>query len=793
MFFLLAAGALPSASSHAQANAPEEDRVLGAGNLQGVVVTATRRRASSHDVPFSLNVQSEKDLRRLSAAGMEDLSRSVAGLSIQNLGPGQSVVNIRGISSGQIVRDQPGVKEQVGIYLDETPVSLSLFTPDLDLFDLSRVETLRGPQGTLFGAGSIGGAVRYITNKPLLNVTEAKSEFDLNAVKGGSTGGSFRSALNVPVMDGAAVRLVTYVTKYGGFIDALRETGDVKKDVNDGRRYGGRLTLLMQPNDNLSITPRVVYQSTDMNGFNRQEIFNLFANDFSESALLPVRIGKRQQFLLSDEAFEDETLIIDNSVNWNFNDLFRVVYSSSYIKRDILVRRDSTALDASFILDFYIGDGERLAAAPGYLDDDTDLTQMTHELHFSSIGESALQWITGVFYSELERDYGQLFVYPGIDSYTGTSVNFNGAVLKDVSYISALTYDISQVALFGEVTYELFDRVGVTSGLRWYRWKEKRTFQSETNDADPSVGRDNTRSDGFSPRFIISYDLSDQIALNAQASKGFRLGGVNDPLNVVLCQGRDVETFGGFQDYEDETLWNYEAGLKSLFNNGSIGLNAAVFYTDIDNLQVTLDAGSCSSRISYNVPRSHTLGTEVELSAYLMDALQLTFAGSYVEAEFDSTVQDADGNVLEGIRKGNRIPSVPDWQFSASATYTLPGLLKAGESYVSAFWQFVGDQITQPKDQENAPFPSQPLYTGVTGGDFSSDEDLRDFLELDAYHLVNLRAGLIYDEVEFVLYVNNVTDENVKLSLDRERGGRARLAYHVGQPRTFGMTMRMSF
>ncbi|MCY4379161.1 MAG: Plug domain-containing protein, partial [Candidatus Dadabacteria bacterium] len=148
--------------------------------LQSMIVTATKRAQLAQDVPFSLNVQSEEDIKRLNTTNLEDLSRNVAGLSIQNLGPGQSVVTIRGISSGQIVRDQPGVKEQVGVYLDETPISLSLFTPDIDLFDLNRVETLRGPQGTLFGSGSIGGTVRYITNQPLLGVNEVKVEIDGN-------------------------------------------------------------------------------------------------------------------------------------------------------------------------------------------------------------------------------------------------------------------------------------------------------------------------------------------------------------------------------------------------------------------------------------------------------------------------------------------------------------------------------------------------------------------------------------------------------------------------------------
>ncbi len=172
------------ASAQGEESKPKSPKVSDIHKLKEVVVTATRRTSSIMDVPFSVNVQSEEDIQRLNTFNLEGLSRSVAGLSIQNLGPGQSVVTIRGISSGQIVRDQPGVKEQVGIYLDETPISLSLFTPDLDLYDVSRVETLRGPQGTLFGSGSIGGTVRYITNQPLLNVKEMKAQFDVNAIDG---------------------------------------------------------------------------------------------------------------------------------------------------------------------------------------------------------------------------------------------------------------------------------------------------------------------------------------------------------------------------------------------------------------------------------------------------------------------------------------------------------------------------------------------------------------------------------------------------------------------------------
>src|SRR5438270_2293385 len=175
-----------------------------------IIVTATKRASTVQDVPFSVNAQTQEDIQRAHAQTLEDISRNVAGLTVKNLGPGQSQVAIRGVAAGQIVRDQPGVKEQVGIYLDESPVSLSLFTPDFDLFDLNRVETLRGPQGTLFGAGSVGGTIRYITNQPKLDVLEGEVESGINVARGGDIGYDAKGALNIPINHVAAVRGVVY-------------------------------------------------------------------------------------------------------------------------------------------------------------------------------------------------------------------------------------------------------------------------------------------------------------------------------------------------------------------------------------------------------------------------------------------------------------------------------------------------------------------------------------------------------------------------------------------------------
>src|SRR5690242_12573578 len=243
-----AAAAQTQQEAVAQAANPPPQQVQEEG---AIIVTATKRASTVHEVPFSINEQTAADIQRAHAQTIEDISRNVAGLTVQNLGPGQSQVSIRGVSAGQIIRDQPGVKEQVGVYLDESVVSLSLFTPDFDLFDLNRVETLRGPQGTLFGSGSVGGTIRYITNQPKLDRVEGSVEAGVNFLTGGSAGWDGKFAFNLPFAPTAALRVVGYQTHFGGFIDSVGPFH--KKNVNSGNRAGTRISLLWQPAPQIKI------------------------------------------------------------------------------------------------------------------------------------------------------------------------------------------------------------------------------------------------------------------------------------------------------------------------------------------------------------------------------------------------------------------------------------------------------------------------------------------------------------------------------------------------------------
>ena len=758
-----------------------------------IVVTATRRSAVVQDVPFSVAALSGEDLSRAGAGNLEELSRDVAGLSVQNLGPGQSQVAIRGVSAGQIVRDQPGVKEQVGIYMDESVVSLSLFTPDFDLFDLDRVEVLRGPQGTLFGAGSVGGTIRYITNQPEFGRDHGLVEADLDSVADGGAGGHFKAMANLGISDSVALRVVGYTTEYAGFIDALSENGARYDDVNSGARAGIRASLLWQASDRVSVTPRVIHQRVETDGYNREEVYNLFANPYTTTRPA-IQLGEREQYLILDEAFEDETTLFDLTIRGDY-DFFNLSSISSLMRRDLLASRDTSALGSSVNVD--LGFPDEAVLFPFNLLDTTDLEQFTQEAHLNSASDSPLEWLVGVFYSKLRRDYAQHLPTPGYDAYAdahfGTPVSDasrNGFPERDHPFVSNLPYDISQIAVFGEVNYAVSERLDLTIGGRWYDWEEERTFHSGGLFSNQDLQTNDTAASGFSPRLLASYRVNDRMSWNAQASRGFRLGGVNDPLNLPLCTAEDQAAFGRFQAYDDESIWNYETGFKSNWGNGA-RLNMAVFHSRIEDLQVTLDAGSCSSRISFNVEEAHSNGVEFELRTEPAEGLEFGLTGSFVEARFGSTVRAESGAVLGGVEDGNRLASVPELQFAVTLNYAFRlNLFGGGDAYIYAAAQHVGDRITQPSDQVAGAgnFIHGLPYAGQTGAEVTRVD-----LELDSYTLLNLRFGIIRNDWETAIYLNNATDENAALSFDRERGGRARLGFRVNRPRTLGIVVRKSF
>ncbi|HEX4574646.1 MAG TPA: TonB-dependent receptor, partial [Gemmatimonadales bacterium] len=550
------------------------DLVLQPVTLEPITVTAMLREQELKDVPFSIAAPTADALRLRGADNIETIATNVADFSVQNLGPGQSQPAIRGASSGQIARDQPGVKEDVGVYLDDAAISLSLFTPDLDLFDLSRVEVLRGPQGTLFGSGSLGGTVRYISNQPQLGVSSTFGETGVSTIDGGAPGNSAKLGFNVPLGDKAAFRVAGYGSRLGGFMDAVQPNFTVNKSVNGSARTGVRAAFRFVPSARLTITPRVVYQDVKTDGWNRIDAFNILANPYTTKRP-PVTLGERQLFTQINEPFTDKFLLTDLNLKYDVGSA-SLTSITTYTHRDVLVVRDATALTAS-VTGGTIGLPENIYTLNAPLNDSTNSKVWTEEVRLSG-GRDRVKWLVGGFYSKNKRHYAQDLFVSGFDTLAAPILGApcGGAgqkpcpygftkgprAPKDHLFWSNLSYDLRQYAAFGEATLSVGPRLALTGGLRYYNFDESRQQIFDGLFTAYVVQPGSTKANGVVPRFIASYKASDQVTLDAQVSRGFRLGGINDPLNVPLCTAQDLATFSGHDSWNDEKAWNYEVGAK---------------------------------------------------------------------------------------------------------------------------------------------------------------------------------------------------------------------------------------
>mgnify|MGYP000695831745 CR=1 FL=1 len=770
------------------AQAQPEDRMI-----EEIVVTARKREETLQDVPFAVQALSGDELSQRGANSLEDASNNIAGFTVQNLGPGQSQVAIRGISAGQIVRDQPGVKEQVGVYLDESVISLSLFTPDLDFYDMNRIEVLRGPQGTLYGSGSLSGTVKYVSNQPQMQVAEGAYQLGLSQISDGGFGSSSKGMINLPHGDTMALRLVGYNTEYGGWIDAAQPHENTRKDVNNGSRAGFRAAVKWVPSATIRLTPRIIYQTVNVNGFNREDVFNALANPFTTTRPT-VSLGENEQYTQLQEGFSDEFLLADAVLEVDFAH-FSLTSISSYTDREVEVLRDASALTLGVLSanrDAFGFDDETandvIESLDGPLFDNTSVEVITQEIRLAG-GNERFDWVGGLFYSDIRRSYGQNLPVTGFEQLTG--VETEGQINEtDSLFYSAIPYNFEQMALFGELTWWLTPKLSVSAGARFYDFEEERVLNFDGLFANQSIGvPGRTSSDGINPRVLVGYDLTETTQINGQIAQGFRLGGINDPLNTGACNQQDLETFSPFATrFDDEEVTNYEVGVKTGLMGGSATLNASVFHADIENLQVTLDAGTCSSRLVYPVDDARATGVEFEFEAYLGRQFNIAAAGSYVDTEIQQTLT-SEGQVIGGVRKGNRFATTPEFQLSLAGTYEFAwNAVWDGYAVLSA--QFIGDRFTQLADQEPG-----AGFTDPSASQIGNAPSMSLFVdpELPAYQIVNLRVGARSGQWELAGFVNNLTNERALQSYDRELGGVARLGYRVNQPLTVGTTLSYFF
>jgi len=605
------------------------------GMLEEIVVTAQKREQSLLDIPFAISVIGEDEIKARGALDIKDLQYSVPGLSITNNLPGQDRVQIRGASS-DIGLGLP----TVGRYLDEVSVSSDATQRALDvpLLDIGRIEVLRGPQGTLYGAGSIGGTIRFISNSPEMNETSGSVGLGFNSVDGGSEGYEVNGVFNLPVVeDKFALRIAASTEDIAGWID---NTTTGESDINEAKRNFVRAKALFQPNDNFEASLMWMHYDFEQDNSNGErsvsglDLFNV--NDRQAT-------GERAVDTPFPTPVSDEWDLVNLVLNFGTENA-NIVSSTGYLDRTI---------------DFVAGNPNAFfppGAFASFEVDDREAEVITQEIRVNSDWDKPLNYTVGVFYrkadtSEMSTLTLPFPIPPSITAGAGTSDSW---------------------AMFGEVSYEFSDNVTASFGLRHFEEDQEPGIFQIVNGVPVDVSPENQSFDALTPRFNLLWSVSDSASLYATISKGFRSGGINGA-------GSSIPTF------KPEEAFLYEVGGRGEFLDGRVFVDGAIYYMDYDDIQIAITEGNFGR--TTNVDSASGPGVDLAVSMQFTDSLSLDLTGGYVGREYDEVNLATPSNVAEG----DSSQYTPKYTASASLAYdfdwsgNLGGMARLDLSHADGF------------------------------------------------------------------------------------------------------------
>lgn len=706
--------------------------------LAEIVVTAEKRSSNIQTTPISMSALTSQQLQNAGITSAQGIAASVPGLAVASAGPGQAQYEIRGISASG------GESPTVGFYLDETPVTppASATTGknaiDPDLYDLERVEVLRGPQGTLFGAGSLGGTVRLIPASPDLSGFYGSAQTMVSSTPDGALGYGQNAMVNLPLLSHVALRIVGTFTHTAGWINRVvvpsfpleskpspidygTQRGPVlgipgsivHKDVNEENLTGGRASLLIKPNGSLSIEPAVFYQKITQGGMN--------AYDSS-----PGTLAHYQPFDVA-EPFSDQFTLYSLKARYDLQS-FNLTSATGYWTRRSTQTEDGTEQiqNALMLPSYYTDGGDGLGPVAAFEVDDS--RQFSQELRAASAGDAPFQWLAGIFYSDFHYRFRSGSTIPGLLGLAGSPF------LTDTLFYVDSPLDIRQVAYFGNVSYRFGDRLKLTLGGRRFQYRSNVSSRSSgavyTGTDAASLAAASASDSGLNPMANISYTPSSRMMYYATVAKGFREGAGNFPIPTSGPPGSigstclaSLEALGRTSAptmYEPDTVWNYEIGEKGSFFDHRMILDTDAYYMRWSNVQEPV-ALACGLTYTDNATQAAVKGAEMEFRAALPLHLTLTQNIGYTHAVFTKDSFEA------GIVSGQSLFNVPRWTVSTLIEYQLP----------------ITSRIRLTADANNS-------YV-------SSSEDLTDVVNrLPGRDLVGLRVGLAAASWNVSVYADNL-------------------------------------
>jgi iron complex outermembrane recepter protein len=698
--------------------------------LQEVVITAQKRSGTVQDTPISVTVVSGEDIQDRGITDFNDLAQSTPGVSVKTSGPGQTEFEMRGLSSAG------GSSATVGFYLDDTPLTAPTFSSsgkvviDPNLYDLDRVEILRGPQGTLYGSGSMGGTIKLVTNQPNLTTPSASTQAIVSDTDGGGLNHAENFMVNLPLVDDVlALRIVGSEAYTSGWIDRIVlapgafplpanggfTRGNVLaapvaadyRNVNDTQLFGGRASLLWQPTDDLAITPALFWQRISQGGP------NLFDSD-------PGTLAHYEPFNVP-EPDSDRFAMASLNMVYKFK-AFDVTSTSAYWDRLQTGTEDFAEgnLWGFGLPSFYspTGSGAGLAGTQAL-----GTRQTSEELRFTSSGDTRFKWLVGSFYSNFGSPFTYSSYVPG-DTLIG---------INPLNYASIYT-KIRQTAVFSEESYEIAHGLEATVGLRWYSYQSPTSFNLLGQSSSDPTGaqqliRTNASAKGFSPKYNLSYEPNQDLMIYGTVAKGFRPGGGNIPTptgasslgQACLTSLEGIGLTASPTSFSPDDVWSYELGEKARFLDDRITVNGDVYFESWDGVQQFVQL-SCGFNFVNNAGKAQVYGSELETKAILIRGLTLSTSVGYTHARI------TQGSVEAGTVSGDLLQDVPDWTASARVAYSTP----------------ISRNLTLTARAEND-------YV-----DRRVDAAFYSRTPIPSYDLTNIRAGVSENNWSAFLFVNNV-------------------------------------
>jgi outer membrane receptor protein involved in Fe transport len=732
--------------------------------VEEITVTAQKRSEALSDIPMSVTVLGGERLEHEQILNFEDLVSSVPGFSINGSTYGQTRLTLRGVNTG-------GVASTVGVYVDDTPFGSSsglangaVVAGDFDTFDLARIEVLRGPQGTLYGASSLGGVLKYVTNAPNTDKFEARGQGSLESVKGGDLGFAATGAVNVPVNDTFALRGTGFYRSDDGFIDSIGNNPIpsltdpannavdgtiVDDDVNDLDSYGGRIQALFEPNDRFSA--RLVAQFQDLEAG--------APNHVDADPVTLEEIEDNVQSRYQEQETDTEYRIYSGTLEYDFGFAsLQSVTSYGTFEQDFhLDGAANTSLGGiaqAQLLTLVFGDPATMPLS-SILDQTTSTDKFTQEARLISAENERLEWLLGVYYTNEDSKIEQAIF--AVESGTETLAAGIPAVVDGL-----VDSDYEEIAVFGNATWHITDRLELSAGGRgsWNDQTASQVLEGALFTAlglPPQIFDDADSSESpvtwsVSPRF----EFTDDVSAYARVATGFRPGGPN-----VIQVGAPPGTPA---TYDSDSLTSYEIGVKAATSDGRFALDITGFLLDWDDVQLLAVINGIG--LNANGGTAKSKGFEFSASAAPVEGLTLSLNGAYTDAYLTE-----DTDPIVGGLDGDPLSFVPEWSFGVDGEYE---------------WTVM--------DDKKAYLGGNVGYTGDRPADFNNRDAAGELREAESYTTLNMRAGLDAGQWYVQVYARNLTDaEGVTDIIGEGSYPNGAVALGLIRPRTFGVSVGARF